>query len=153
MIEPIRRTIVVRCSPERAFEVFTAETSSWWPFDSHSIAADTERSRAERVVMEPRVGGRVYEVQADGAEASWGEMRTWDPPRRLVLAWKPNDRQQPPTELEVTFEPHADGTAVTLEHRGWERLGPRGDEAREGYAIDWPKVFDERFGHAANAAA
>jgi len=153
MIEPIRRSIVVRCSPERAFEVFTAEMSSWWPFETHSIAADTERGRARRVVVEPRVGGRVYEVQADDTEASWGEVRVWDPPRSLVLGWKPNDRPQPLTELEVTFTVHGEGTTVTLEHRGWELLGSSATASREGYLAGWPVVFDERYGDAANAAA
>jgi uncharacterized protein YndB with AHSA1/START domain len=151
MIEPIRRSIVVRCTPDRAFEVFTEEMSSWWPFETHSIAADTEQGRAHRVVVEPRVGGRVYEVQADDTEASWGEVRVWDPPRSLVLGWKPNDRPQPPTELEVTFTANTDGTAVVLEHRGWELLGPLAAEARKDYDTGWSRVFDERYGNAANA--
>ena len=152
MIEPIRRRIVVRCTPERAFEVFTGEMSSWWPFEAFSIAADTD-GEARAVVVEPHAGGRIYEIQADGTQASWGEVRTWDPPGRLVLAWKPNDRPQPPTELELTFAEHVDGTAVVLEHRGWELLGPLADEARENYDTGWPMVFDERYANAANAGA
>jgi uncharacterized protein YndB with AHSA1/START domain len=152
MIEPIRRRIVVRCSPLRAFEVFTGQMSSWWPFEVFSIAADTE-GEAERVVVEPHAGGRIYEVRADGTQASWGEVRTWDPPGRLVLAWKPNDRPQPPTELELTFAEHPDGTTVVLEHRGWELLGPLADESRENYGAGWPMVFDERYANAANAGA
>jgi uncharacterized protein YndB with AHSA1/START domain len=152
MLDPIRRSIVVRCTPQRAFEVFTQEMSSWWPLDSHSIAANTQ-GRAQRVVVEPHEGGRVYEVRADGTEASWGEVRTWDPPARLILAWKPNERPQPPTELEISFTEQADGTTVALEHRGWELLGPLAEEARESYDTDWPLVFDERYGSAASAAA
>jgi uncharacterized protein YndB with AHSA1/START domain len=152
MIEPIRRRIVVRCSAERAFEVFTGEMSSWWPFEVFSIAADTE-GEAQRVVVEPHAGGRIYEVLADGTQVSWGEVRTWDPPGRLVLAWKPNDRPQPPTELELTFAEHADGTTVVLEHRGWELLGPLADESRENYDAGWPMVFDERYANAANSGA
>ena len=44
-------------------------------------------------------------------------------PSTIVLAWKPNDRPEPPTEVEIHFEADGDGTIVRLEHRGWDKLG------------------------------
>ena len=67
---------------------------------------------------------------------------------RLIIAWKPNRSALPPTELEVIFRDEGEGTRVTLEHRGWERLGDRGPEARMGYADGWPRVFDELYARA-----
>ena len=40
-IEPVHKTVVVRCSPERAYEVFTREIGTWWPLGSHSIGGET----------------------------------------------------------------------------------------------------------------
>jgi len=72
MIDPIRRSVEVRCSVPEAFKVFTEQMGSWWPLDVHSRAADArEDVKAERVVLEPWVGGRLYEVMSDGAEGSW----------------------------------------------------------------------------------
>ena len=33
----VRQSVLVQAPPERAFEVFTAGMSSWWPLDSHHI--------------------------------------------------------------------------------------------------------------------
>ncbi len=153
-IAPVMRTVTVRCSVERAFRVFTEEIGSWWPFDVHSRAVydrDGEGVKAETAVIEGRAGGRVYEVMSDGTEGSWGEVLVWEPPHRLVLAWKPNAR--PPeqaTELEIRFAADGSDTRVDLEHRSWERLGPDAMESREDYANGWPLVFDQLYAAAAN---
>lgn len=40
--------------------------------------------------------------------------------------------------LRITFAADArDGTAVSIEHRGWERLGARGPERRQQNQRGW----------------
>jgi uncharacterized protein YndB with AHSA1/START domain len=152
VMEPVRLGITVNASPETAFRVFTEGMGDWWPLDVHSIGVEEDGSGApETVIVEGLEGGRVYERMSDGSEADWGRVLAWEPPRRLVLEWKPNRSASPPTELEVTFEPTGSGTEVTLEHRGWERLGARAEEARAGYTRGWPSVLD-LFKDAANSA-
>ena len=143
MIDPIHATVTVGCPPEDAFRVFTREMGSWWPLQAFSVAEDTHGGgvKAETVVFEEREGGRVIERRSDGSEASWATVLAWEPPRRLVLAWKPNLTDNPPTELEVTFTPDGDGTRLDLEHRGWERLGALAEEARAGYGENWNGVL------------
>jgi uncharacterized protein YndB with AHSA1/START domain len=127
---------------------------SWWPLDTHSRAADDQAGAASTVEIEPRVGGRVWEVQSDGRRTSWGEVLVWEPPVRLVLSWKPNDTPNGPTEVEVSFSGAREGgTRVELVHSGWERLGRIAAEAREQYESGWPIVFDEHYGRAANATS
>ncbi len=149
--EPIRRSITVPCSVEQAFRVFTQEMSGWWPLDTHSRAADEERAgvTAVEVEVEPRAGGQVLERLSSGERLSWGRVLVWEPPARLVLAWKPNGNPLPPTELELTFRHEGTGTRVQLEHRAWERLGEKAEKARAAYVAGWPKVFDRLFGRAA----
>ena len=78
---------------------------------------------------------------SDGAEGNWGTVLVWEPPSRVVLAWKPNTTPDPPTEVEVRFTPQGDGTLVELEHRGWERLGVAAERARAGYGQGWVGVL------------
>jgi len=115
----VRREITVKATPERAFEVFAARLDSWWP-RSYSIGP-TDLAEA---VIEPRAGGRWLERGTDGAECVWGEVRAYDPPRRLTLTWAIGGDWQPDahaSEIDVTFEPAGGETRVTLVHSGLER--------------------------------
>jgi hypothetical protein len=60
-------------SQQRALEVFTAQFGAWWPKE-HSIS---EAGMAD-FVLEPKVGGRWYEVGADGQECDTGSVRVND---------------------------------------------------------------------------
>ena len=149
--EPVRKSVRVACDVERAFRVFVEDFAEWWPAERFSRTADDQYAPGvtlAQVVFEPRAGGLVYEVNSEGDHGSWAEVIVLEPPHRLVLAWKPNDRNEPPTEVDIRFEPDGDGTIVRLEHRGWERLGARAAEAREGHDQGW-SVPLERFAAAA----
>jgi hypothetical protein len=143
-IEPVRASVEVRRGIEEAFRVFTAEIAGWWPVAGHSVEPDM----VEAVVLEARVGGRLYERWRDGGEADWGRVLAWEPPTRLLLAWSPNP-ERAPTEVEVRFVAvEADHTRVELEHRGWERLGDLAAQARDSYDGGWPGVLDAYAGTA-----
>ena len=78
-------------------------------------------------MIEPRVGGRWFERDEDGRETSWGDVLAWDPPRRVLLAWRiGSDWTYHPdllTEVEITFAPTGRGRdPVRLEHRRLENL-------------------------------
>ena len=140
MLEPVSKSVRVRRTQEEAFGLFTQHIDRWWPVEVLSRAADEqygEGVKVERVVFEQRVGGRLFEVTSEGIEGVWAEVITYDPPSRIVLAWKPNDRPEPPTEVEIHFESDGEGTIVRLEHRGWDKLGDRAAEAREGHDGGW----------------
>src|ERR1700744_1523257 len=120
---PIRKSLTVRATPQRAFEVFTAGFDRWWP-KAHHIGA----SPLQKAVIEPGVGGRWYGLHEDGSEGLWGNVLVWDPPARLVLAWRITAewRYDPAllTTVEVRFVPvGAAETRVELEHRDLEAFG------------------------------
>jgi hypothetical protein len=129
----VHRSVVVQAAQERAFEVFTAGFSGWWPIESHHIGDEM----AVEVAIEPRAGGRWFERDAKGAECVWGFVTEWDPPERVVLSWhlKPEYEFDPDpdraSEIEVHFTPHDGGTLVELEHRGFEKRAEAGARTRE----------------------
>jgi uncharacterized protein YndB with AHSA1/START domain len=140
-LEPIRRTVTVNQPLEEAFQLFTEGMSSWWPLETHSIHHDAHQAARGTVGFDGREGGRVYERTTDGREADWARVVAWEPPRRLVLAWRPNLEPGPTTDVEVTFTPESEGrTRVDLVHSGWEALGERAQAAHDSYH-DWGRVL------------
>jgi uncharacterized protein YndB with AHSA1/START domain len=137
MTEPLRLTFVVGREPERTFELWTADTSSWWPV-SHTVSAQI----GVQVIIEPGVGGRIYERTPNGAEHDWGQVTRWDPPHRIAYRWHLRHDRADATDVEITFAPDGQGgTAVAIEHRGWERLGARGPERRRQNRHGWDSVL------------
>ena len=127
--EAIRKTVLVDFPPEEAFDLFTARIASWWPVRTHSYGGEN----VKEVVLEPRVGGRLYEITAEG-EQDWGTVLVWEPPTRLLLDWQIGEARG--TEVEVTFAPEGPGARVVLEHRGFSASDPR-----ERYDSGWDVVL------------
>jgi uncharacterized protein YndB with AHSA1/START domain len=137
MTEPLRMSFEVACAVDRAFEVWTSETSRWWP-PTHTVSGEA----AARVQFENRIGGRIFERTPGGDEHEWGWVTAWEPPRRLVYQWHIRVDRADATEVEIRFEPAGDGvTRVEIEHRGWERLGARGPGWRDVNRGGWDGVL------------
>ena len=99
---PVRKSVFVNAPQARAFDVFTSGMGRWWP-KTHKIGpADLDRP-----IIEPRAGGRWYELDVDGSECEIGKVAAWEPPARLVLIWQltPEFTYDPDliTEVEVLF--------------------------------------------------
>jgi uncharacterized protein YndB with AHSA1/START domain len=129
----VRKQIVVEVPQERAFHVFTARFDTWWPRAHHIGKAELKEAR-----IEPRVGGRWYEVGTEGSECDWGKVLAWEPPSRILLAWQINGEWKYDasfmTELEVKFVPLGpQRTRVELEHRNLERFGDKMEAVRASF--------------------
>jgi uncharacterized protein YndB with AHSA1/START domain len=120
---PIRQSVHVDCPPEDAFRLFTEDFAEWWPLASFSVAGDN----AEYCAIEPWVGGKVFERTGSGEEREWGSVTIWDPPSRVEFTWHSRDdvgaSRDDDQTVRVDFRVEADGTRVTLTHRGWHRSG------------------------------
>jgi Activator of Hsp90 ATPase homolog 1-like protein len=145
---PIAYEYSLRCSAERAFETYTGRIGEWW---DPRYTANAETLRA--VMIEPRVGGRMYATHSDTGKDDWGEVAVWEPGRRLVhtftLAQDPNH----PSEVTVEFLPadgRGAGSGCTLRfaHGGWTEANA---SVRKKFS-DWPVMLD-RFAALADSEA
>jgi uncharacterized protein YndB with AHSA1/START domain len=135
----VRTEVVVEAPIERAFEVFTAEMESWWDPDHHLIEAPLAE-----MVVEPRVGGRIFDRGTDGSECHWSRVLAWEPPTLFVFSWDINTRWEIETDLEktsevaVTFTAEGpDRTRVELEHRHLDRHGEGWEGMRDAVGSGW----------------
>ncbi len=143
MIAPVVRTVRVAADARRAFDVFVAQMGRWWPADHH-----IGQTAFKDIVVEPRAGGRFYEVGEEGSECDWGYVKVYKPGERLLLAWQLNAEwvfdPEFEVEVEVTFTPLGEQTEVRLEHRNIERYGEKAPEVAASISGEdgWPEILN-----------
>jgi hypothetical protein len=137
-LPPIERSLEVSWDQESAFRRFTREFGAWWPWRTHSVGG----SRVRRVVLEPFVGGRIFEEHVDGRRFQWGRILEWEQPRSVKFTFHPSREPETAQEVEVRFEPVAAGTRVVLVASKWENWGKGAKGARRGYDVGWGYVLN-----------
>jgi uncharacterized protein YndB with AHSA1/START domain len=142
-IAPVRKSIIVKASQARAFDVFTRGLDRWWP-KTHGIG----NTPLVQSIIEPFTGGRWYSKHEDGSEAVIGHMLIWEPPQRVVFSWEINAMWKSDltvaSEVEVNFNPEsASTTRVEVEHRKFEMMGqPGGEKMRSDVNGGWPGLLE-----------
>jgi hypothetical protein len=149
-VEPITREIVVECDPERAFDVFTADMTSWWPAEHHIGSAPIEQ-----VIIEPHAGGRWYTRHQDGSETNTGFVVLYDRPHRVSVTWQIGaDWSYHPdlvTTVDVRFTEEAPGrTRVALEHRDLANFGEHAEQMKN--VFEAPDAWTRTLANYAAAA-
>jgi Activator of Hsp90 ATPase homolog 1-like protein len=134
-IPPLVVEFSVAAGPEQAFRTWVERAHLWWP------RGHTRSGAAERIVFEPHVGGRVYEVDGAGDEHDWGRVAAWDPPASLRLSWHHVFPAEEATDLHVSFRAEGGGTTVRIVQTGWEVLGAvEGAARRDRTVTGWTTV-------------
>ena len=153
VIAPVRKTLHVKAPIAHAFDVFTVGLTRWWPH-SHGVG----KKPVQKVMMEPRLGGRWLEISEDGTTTIVATVTAWEPPHRVVLVWQVNAQWKPDpsmrSEVDVRFTAEGpDATHVELLHHKFETMGAEGGASmRNDVNNGWPTLL-ERFvaeaeGHA-----
>jgi uncharacterized protein YndB with AHSA1/START domain len=119
--------------------VFTVDIGRWYPLAVASL------NHAIDCRLEPRVGGRLYEIGVDGQETSWGHVLEWNPPHSLALSWKAHCSDEEAQRIDISFRAVSEGTEVKLVHSGWEKLQVNGSGLRDQYNQGWTEIFERRF--------
>jgi uncharacterized protein YndB with AHSA1/START domain len=145
VIAAVRKSVRVKAPIERAFDVFTSGLTRWWP---HNYGVG--KQPIQKVLMEPRLGGRWLEISEDGTETCVATVTLWEPPHRLVMVWQINAQWKPDTamksEVDVRFRADgSDATLIELVHHKFETMGAEaGASMRKDVDGGWPGLL-ERF--------
>ena len=151
-IAAVRKTIRVKAPVAHAFDVFTNGLARWWPRD-HGVG----KQPIQKVLIEPRLGGRWLEISEDGTETAVATIILGEPPHRLVMLWQINAQWKPDAEMksEVDVRFLADGveaTTVELVHHKFETMGDEaGASMRKDVDGGWPGLL-ERYAKLAETA-
>ena len=106
MIEPLRITFDVACPPERTFELWTARITTWWP-TTHTVSA----APGVEIIIEPGIGGRIYERTPQGQKHDSGPGHPLGAPRphRIPLGTFAKTAPTPPKSRLSLRPPRATG--------------------------------------------
>lgn len=113
----ILATVDIVATPERVFRALSTpeDLLRWWGADG--VYRTTNWTADFRVGGRWRAEGRGADGKAFSVE---GEFRDIDPPRELVLTWKPDWAAGHETTVTYRLEPIPDGTRLTLRHEGFK---------------------------------
>jgi uncharacterized protein YndB with AHSA1/START domain len=118
------------------FNIYVDRIDEWWPRQKtyrYSFAPAT--TEPDRILFEPREGGRLYERFADGSEYTIGSIEVYDPPSEIVYTWQAPEWPAPST-IRVRFLDSGDATTVIVEHSGLPD-----DETASGYAVGTAEIL------------
>ena len=126
---------VFKAKPEQVFDAFAKpEKMMKWSCPHESGPGDVQ--------MDFRIGGRYSITMPNpdgGTITASGEYKLIDPPKRLQYSWTWDSPGWEGREslVDLTFEPHEDGTKLTLNHT--ELLD---EDAVKGHALGWEECFE-----------
>src|SRR3974390_632026 len=138
----VHASIVVDAPLERAFQVFTQDFGNFKPAEHNMLGVELAET-----VLEPRVGGRLYDRGIDGSECCWARVLAYEPPHRVVMSWDISPQWQieadpaKTSEWEVRFVAETpQRTRAEIEHGNLDRHGEGWEGVRDGVGGDqgWP---------------
>lgn len=134
MASPIRQLAV-----RRSIEIAAAPKRIWKEFES--VERMQRWFHCDRLVLEPRVGGR-FETEGEHGSTHYvfgGRVMVYRPGSELTVEWGWIPPRWPDVSLlTIRLIPvAADRTRVEIVHFGFDRLGERGSEIYRSFEGGW----------------
>jgi uncharacterized protein YndB with AHSA1/START domain len=134
-IAQVELDVTINSSLERVWKALVEETSEWWPREFFTSPG------TKGFIIEPRLGGRVYEDWGAGAGLLWFTVIGLNPPTTLMLLGHLTPAFGGPamSVLELTLQ--SVGESVVL--RVSETVSGRAEPSMEATLRDgWLAIFD-----------
>lgn len=118
----------------KVWDAFVENASLWWPPTLYSVV------EPQGFVVEPRVGGRLYERCASGEERLWFKVVSIEPQRSIGLSGQLCSPFGPPviSQWRVEFVPTEHGTLVRIAE---DLIGDANASAGTATRAAWQTVF------------
>jgi DNA-binding transcriptional ArsR family regulator len=134
-VAQVELEVPIKARPARVWQALVGETSRWWLKDFYTSPA------AKGFVIEPKLGGRVYEDWGDGAGQVWYTVIGLDPQKSLLLLGHLTPAFGGPatTMLRLDLAAAGKGTRLGLSDTIFGRVG---DEKLTQTRQGWTMLFD-----------
>jgi len=128
----ITEEVVIKAAPPRVFNAVTKETRAWWgpPYLYTKLA--------ENVILEPKLGGRFYEVWGTGQGRLWGIITQIRKNEWIEITGTIGMKGAVQGIVSFSLEPKGESTLVTLTHHA---IGQITEDTRSGYATGWKDLL------------
>jgi len=131
----IEQQVAIDAPPARVFEALTKRLSAWWgaPYLIGVGARD--------LIVEPRLGGRVYEDWGGGAGALWATVTSIRKNEHIEWTGRIGMGGAVIGVVMYRLEPSENGTVLRLSHRAAGDLAP---ETERNYSRGWQDLLGTR---------
>jgi len=131
----IEQQVTIDAPPARVFEALTKQISAWWgrPYVIGNGARD--------LIVEPKVGGRVYEDWGNGAGALWGTVTGLRKPEHIEWTGRLGMGGAVLGVVAYNLEPRGKGTLLKLSHRATGEVTP---DTEKNYGGGWQDLLGTR---------
>jgi uncharacterized protein YndB with AHSA1/START domain len=136
--------VEIDASPTKVWDLLTHNISLWWPVHYYS-SPDTKR-----FVLEPVVGGRMYEDTGKDTGVLWGNVVVIDPEKHLLIngGLFPDYGGPGNYFLSLKIEPREGGCKIQVDDAQYGCITLESAQSMEG---GWKELFGEHLKKAAEA--
>ncbi len=78
-VYPVAVQVSIAAPIERVWEALTQEATEWWPKEFYIV------SKSQAFVIEPKIGGQMYEDAGNGEGLIWAHVLGVDSPTKILL--------------------------------------------------------------------
>jgi DNA-binding transcriptional ArsR family regulator/uncharacterized protein YndB with AHSA1/START domain len=131
----IEQEVTINASPDRVFEALTNDISAWW--GAPYLMTETPQA----IILEPKVGGRLYELSGDAEGALYATVTLIRKNELVELTGPIGMSGAVHSVVSLTLEPRGEATVVKLSHRA---IGEINEETQAGYGAGWQDLLGTR---------
>lgn len=135
-VAEVELEVLIAAPQERVWRALVDETMSWW--DRQFFMNPSARA----LVVEPKVGGRVFEDWGNGAGIQWYHVIGVDPPNALMFTGQLNPTYGGPAVTIVQLSLSAIGPRTVL-RLGETAFGRIDDKVEAFIRAAWESLFEK----------
>jgi len=140
MVEDVRsiditEQVMIKATPNRVYNAITNKIAAWWgaPYLYTRLAKD--------LVLEPKLGGKFYEVWGIGQGRLWGTVTQIKKNEWIEITGTIGMKGAVQGNICFALEAKGHSTLLTLTHHA---IGQISEETRSGYVLGWKDLLGTR---------